>query len=508
MKNTIKLIGIAAVTALIVFSMAGCETKQGELERLTPTEEHFVFGNLLQLVGNVTPVTITPKPDTVPALEGAITVYYDGDTTLPSDAGSYEVTFDIEAHDWWLAADDLSAGTLTIRGPFTSAADLNTWLSAAPANTKTTPYKIPLDAAAALGGASTETGSVGYIFNSDANKTKYVVLDLSESTITSIEEGAFSDCSSLTGITLPDGVASIGNGAFKGCSLTSVSIPDSVTSIGEGAFVNCIGLTSITIPAGITSIALNTFSYCTSLTSITIPAGVTIIGQNAFLGCSSLTSITLPDTVTTIRQSAFSGCSSLTSITLPDTLTSIGLDAFSGCRGLTSITIPAKVTSITYAAFSGCSGLTAINVAPANTEYSSEDGVLYNKAKSQLHTYPIGKGGAAFTIPGSVTSIGQNAFDSCNSFTSITIPANVETINPRAFQYCRNLASITIADCDVNISTEAFAGCAKLTSVTFAGDDVDILYDNAFLGGSSLKTAYASGGAGTYTLSGATWSKN
>ena len=130
-------------------------------------------------------------------------------------------------------------------------------------------------------------------------------------------------------------VTTIEVGAFADCtSLTSVTIPDSVTTIEDGAFADCTSLTSVTIPESVTEIESYTFSDCTRLTSVTIPNGVTVIGWGAFEGCTSLTSVTIPDSVTTIRDSAFLGCTSLTSVTIPDSVTTIGYDAFKGCTNL------------------------------------------------------------------------------------------------------------------------------------------------------------------------------
>ena len=134
-------------------------------------------------------------------------------------------------------------------------------------------------------------------------------------------------------------VTSIGNGAFSNCSsLTSITIPDSVTSIGIGAFEDCTGLTSITIPDSVISIESNTFRDCSDLTSITLPNSVTNIGGAAFSGCSALTSITLPDSVTSIGVTAFENCTGLTSITIPDSVISIGNYTFYNCTNLASIT--------------------------------------------------------------------------------------------------------------------------------------------------------------------------
>ena len=133
-------------------------------------------------------------------------------------------------------------------------------------------------------------------------------------------------------VSIPDGLTSIGNSAFWGCSgLTSITIPNSVTSIGWYAFNGCSSLTSIEIPNSVTSIGGSAFSWCTSLTSVTIPNSVTSIGEYAFSECYSLTSVTIPNSVTSIGEYAFRECYSLTSVTIPNSVTSIGGDAFAYC---------------------------------------------------------------------------------------------------------------------------------------------------------------------------------
>jgi len=225
---------------------------------------------------------------------------------------------------------------------------------------------------------------------------------------------------------------------------------------------------SVTIPAQINGkpvIGIEDYAFQnTSLTSISIPDSVTSIGAWAFSGCNSLTSVTIGNGVTSIGDGAFTGCSSLTSVTIPGSVTSIGAWAFQICSNLTSVTIPGSVTSIGGGVFSGCNGLTTINVNSANSAYTVQDNVLYNKNKTTLVAYPGGKWGA-FTIPNSVTSIVEYAFENCSNLTSVTIPDSVTSIGDGAFTGCSSLTSVTIPDSVTSIGDGAFGNCSGLTTI-------------------------------------------
>ena len=223
---------------------------------------------------------------------------------------------------------------------------------------------------------------------------------------------------------------SIGKEAFFDCSsLTSVTIGNGVTSIGESAFGKCVTLTTITIPNSVTSIGVSAFGACKALTSITIPDSVTSIGNEAFVYCSNLTSVTVGNSVKSIGESAFAYCSNLKSIEIPEGVESIGGAAFGGCKTLTSITIPNSVTSIEEALFAQCWGLTSV------------------------------------TIGNSVKSIGNSAFNWCDSLTSIIIPDSVESIGEKAFWSCTSLTSITIGNSVKSIEQKAFDECYALAEV-------------------------------------------
>ena len=346
--------------------------------------------------------------------------------------------------------------------------------------------------------------------------------------VTSIGDGAFLYCWSLTQVTISDGVTSIGDQAFYGCSaLTQVTIPNSVTNIGYGAFEDCYALTQVTIPDGVTSIgyyafegtalynnadnwtnnvlyidnclikakkelsgsyeiatgtrviADGAFHWCSALTQVTIPGSVTSIGNDAFGFCSALKQVTIPGSVTSIGDQAFYGCSALTQVIIPESVTSIGSSAFSYCSALTQVIIPESVTSIGNSAFYNCSALTQVTWNVINcADFSYSNSPFYNSPNITTFTfgeqvehipaylcYGMGKL-TQVTIPNSVTSIGDDAFQNCSALTQVTIGNGVTSIGDLAFYNCSALTQVTIPNSVTSIGHYAFYGCSALAEMT------------------------------------------
>lgn len=251
-----------------------------------------------------------------------------------------------------------------------------------------------------------------------------------------------------------------------------------VRAIGDRAFVNDTELTSITIPGSVQLIDMFALYGCTGLTSVSIPNSVVTIGRNAFAQCTGLTTVTLSNSITEISDNVFYKCSALASITIPESVSVIAEYAFYGCASLTSVIIPKSVTEIRGTAFQDCTGLIkcAYPSTIANPFYSGvaidypaedamiEDGYIWNKEKTTLYFVPWDV--TEFTIPESVTSIGNGAVSFCQKLTSVTFSNSVTAIGLSAFAECPALTSLTIGNSVQSIGDYAFSGCKSLTEAT------------------------------------------
>ncbi len=244
--------------------------------------------------------------------------------------------------------------------------------------------------------------------------------------------------------------------------------------------LSVISTVTITLPTNVSAATSGYYTYTVSNGEATITdCDESIKGD-----------ITIPSTlygypVTSIGASAFFYCYNLTSITIPDSVISIGNYAFAECVDLTSVTIGSNVTTIGDYAFSWCGSLTVINVDENNQYYCSVDGNLFDKDKTTLIQYAIGKTATSYTIPNSVTSIGNHAFSNCDRLTSVTIPDSVTSIGSHAFEYCSSLTSVTIGNSVTSIGWSAFSCCESLTSVTIP-DSVTTIGGEAFFNCSNL----------------------
>jgi hypothetical protein len=360
-------------------------------------------------------------------------------------------------------------GEVTPIATFTSVASMAAWLKAQPANTSATPYTIKLNVND-LGGDGGTDGSAGYVLK--ANPTKYVYLDLSGSTITSIGEDAFSKgdfgCPNLINIIIPNSVTSIGRMAFISCGLTNVTIPNNVISIGSFAFESCQDLTSVTIGSGVTSIEVSAFGYCFQLTSVTFkgtipssglengpfgnPAGSGYLGdllEKYLTGGPGTYTTTAPVSGSSVwtKQSGNSG-GPFTSIADMDAWLSVQPDNTAD----TAYTVKLNVSDLGgNRSDSGSAGY--VLIANNYTKYVGLD-----------------------LSDGTITTIVNSAFYTCTSLTSVIIPTSVTTIEAGAFDACDNLISVTFQ----STITEANFNSTE----TFLGD---------------LREKYLAGGPGTYT---------
>ncbi|MBE6284981.1 MAG: hypothetical protein E7093_00845 [Bacteroidales bacterium] len=373
-------------------------------------------------------------------------------------------------------------------------------------------------------GLATPTVEVsGYSQGNSVDIPETVVYEGVEYSVTRIGTRAFSGCSALTQITIPGSVKSIGESAFRGSSITSITIPEGVVEIASATFENCTGLTSISIPNSVTSVSYSSFSntawynnhpdgvvyagkvlyrykgempngtevvvregtvsiadkafrYFDELVSVEIPYGVKYIGEEAFSNCSALREIGIPGSVEDMGYRAFAA-SNLLKVVIGDGVKRIGQSAFESCGVLSEIEIPNSVISIGDNAFVGTewyenkpNGLVYAGKVlfeykgdmPGGSEIVIEDGTQAIADGAFWYCDKLTK----ITIPNTVINIGKEAFCGCSGLVSVDIPNSVRSIGIRAFQGCNWLEEMLIGSSVASIGDSAFSGCSNLASIT------------------------------------------
>ena len=254
--------------------------------------------------------------------------------------------------------------------------------------------------------------------------------DGQEYTVTEIGDYVFYKCTSLTSITLPATLKSIGESAFAYSGVYNMTLPEGLTYIGKSAFEWGANLYTVSLPETLTSIGKNVFANCWYLNQVSLPATLVSIGDNAFAYCSAIYEISLPAALKSIGNSAFEGCTHLTGVNCPEALTSIGNGAFAECTALESVTLPEALTAIGESTFAGCTHLTSVS------------------------------------LPDNIASIGESAFAGCTRLGEINFPENLSTIGAKAFQNCSPLKTLEFGSKITKIGELAFNNCDKVTKIT------------------------------------------
>ncbi len=301
-----------------------------------------------------------------------------------------------------------------------------------------------------------------------------------ESGVTGIGDCAFGLCGSLVRVNMADTVKYLGEDVFTNdLALRYVNLSNNIEYVGSDTFYRVPWYSNQSGEDGIIYIGKCAYKYTGDGSEpAVIRDGTVSIGPGAFED-SSVESVTIPGSVKTIGNAAFGWCESLSSINIPNSVKTIGRGAFERCESLPNITIPYSVTEIGENAFRCCTSLTSIYVSANNKNYSSNGGVLFDKDKTVLLQYPIGKTASSYTIPKTVTEIAKSAFEKCESIETVTAYEGLTTIGVSAFDCCYSLASFNIPSTVTTIDEDAFSECESLTGVVLP-DGLTTLGPGAF----------------------------
>ena len=329
----------------------------------------------------------------------------------------------------------------------------------------------------------------------------------------SIGPNAFSSCTALPTVTIPDSVQEIGGSAFSGCTgLKAATIGSGVVSSGASVFSGCSELTNVVFKEGLAVVRTNMFANCYRLPKVVLPASMRRIEGSAFVGCTALASVDLGGTET-ICDKAFEGCTGLKAVSFPAGVRRIGAGAFSGCTGLATVALPEGVEEVEAGAFSGasvkslyfdnadgglldafskeslrtlylgadargitgerlgdCLSLSALLVAKGNPEYAVDGaGALYDKDFTRLIKYPAGAAASCYTVPATVRTVDAKAFAHATALREVVFQGPVTEIGEDAFDWCIALERVVFPSGAGTVGAGAFRVCPSLETLRFEG---------------------------------------
>lgn len=278
----------------------------------------------------------------------------------------------------------------------------------------------------------------------------------------------------------------LGDYMFYNCTaLKYIKMPESVKHIGNNTFDNCTSLTQALIGTNTKSIGSLCFSACYALKEITIPNSVTELGDFAFASCNALQKAKLSENITEIKNNTFYFCTSLQDINIPQSVEYIKSGSFFNCQQLANVYIPKNVKSIEVGAFDRCYSLTAFEIDPENAYYTTEEGVLFDKEKTCLERYPIGKTNKNYSVPESVEIIQPNAFWE-SQLETIIMEDNVTTLGEGTFSFCPNLTSIQLSENIKVLPKNTFWSCNSLTEIQLP-QNLEEIHMQAFMSTTNLQ---------------------
>lgn len=299
-----------------------------------------------------------------------------------------------------------------------------------------------------------------YLFKYPETKGGVAVID---SAVTYIKPAAFANNKNITSVTLVN-VVDIGGEAFYGCTaLETLNLSSNLSTIGFMAFTLCEKLTSVAFPASLQFIRYDAFRNCTGLTSITFSEGIKELERQAFRGCSSITSLVLPAGMTTINDAVFQGCTQLVDVTIGEGLTNLWSDVFEDCISLETVHLPATISLMSDRVFLNTPSLTSITVTAGGASISSQDGVLYNGAKTMMKRFPPAKNGSSYTFPDTVTSF--KAY-SCEGYqgSSFIVQEGITSLGEEAFENTK-LVSLTLPSTITEIGSRLTTSSTLLETI-------------------------------------------